>query len=153
MGLSPEVTPVTVRSCSRGVSAALLRGISPGTRVFQGRVQMLPTRDAVRCAGASASSFQPGAPPLAAVDGSPATDWQPVALPARLTVSVRGGLRTLRSAVLRWGRQWPSAPGPNIPPPPAPVITLRVELHAARVEERLDLAAGRHRLGPRVGNG
>ncbi len=94
---------------------------------------MLPTRDAVRCAGASASSFQPGAPPLAAVDGSPATDWQPVALPARLTVSVRGGLRTLRSAVLRWKRQWPSAPGPNIPPPPAPVITLRASSYTLLV--------------------
>ncbi len=28
-------------------------------------------------------------------------------------------------AVLLWGREWPEAPAPNVPPPPAPVLTLR----------------------------
>jgi hypothetical protein len=28
-------------------------------------------------------------------------------------------------ATLVWGQQWPPAPGPNIPPPPGPVTTLR----------------------------
>ncbi|MDQ6819122.1 MAG: discoidin domain-containing protein [Actinomycetota bacterium] len=94
-------------------------------RILTRRPDLLRTADAVRCAGTTASSFQPGASPLAAVDGSPATDWQPATLPARLTVALPAGLRTLRHAMVRWGQQWPPAPGPNIPPPPGPVITLR----------------------------
>ena len=49
------------------------------------RPDLQPTRDLVRCGHASASSSQRGADPLAAVDGSPATGWQPSSLPADLT--------------------------------------------------------------------
>jgi trehalose/maltose hydrolase-like predicted phosphorylase len=89
------------------------------------RPDLTPTRDAVRCDAASATTAQPGAPALAAVDGSPATAWQPTSLPAVLTVQMHAGSEPVRTAILRWGRQWPPAPGPNIPPPPGPVTTLR----------------------------
>ncbi len=84
-----------------------------------------PTADAVRCGAAVASNAQPGAPALAAVDGSPATDWRPAAVPATLTAPVAHGSGRLTTATLRWGRQWPPAPAPNVPPPPGPVTTLR----------------------------
>ncbi len=97
------------------------------------RPDLSPTSDLARCTNATASSAQPGAPALAAVDGSPATDWQPVSLPATLTVPLHGGARALRSATVIWGRQWPPAPGPNIPPPPGPVVTLRPGSYALLV--------------------
>ncbi len=97
------------------------------------RPDLFPTRDAVRCAAASASSAQPGAPALAAVDGSPATDWQPVSLPATLTVPMPGAGASLSSATLRWGRQWPPAPAPNVPPPPGPVTVLRASSYTLQV--------------------
>ena len=66
-----------------------------------------------------------GCPALAAVDGSPATDWQPTQLPATLTAPFAGGVQRVTTATLRWGRQWPGAPGPNVPPPPGPVTVIR----------------------------
>lgn len=98
-----------------------------------GRPDLTPTDDAVRCQAASASSSQVGADPLAAVDGSPATDWQPVSVPATLTSPVRGGSQVLRTARLVWGQQWPPPPGPNIPPPPGPVVTLRPSAYRLQV--------------------
>ncbi len=90
------------------------------------RPDLRPTADVVRCTDASASSSQIGAPPLAAVDGSPATDWQPTALPATLTAPVASsGPVTVSTATVQWGQQWPPSPGPNVPPPPGPVTTLR----------------------------
>ncbi|HKC27229.1 MAG TPA: glycosyl hydrolase family 65 protein [Jatrophihabitans sp.] len=88
------------------------------------RPDLQATGDLVRCAAAQASSAARGAIPLAAVDGSPATDWQPTALPAQLTVPL-GGARSVSHATLMWGRMWPPAPAPNVPPPPGPVQTLR----------------------------
>jgi trehalose/maltose hydrolase-like predicted phosphorylase len=89
------------------------------------RPDLTPTKDEVRCGDASATSSQPGAPALAAVDGSPATDWQPTALPATLVAPLTGGTRTVGSATLEWGRQWPTPPALGVPPPPGPVTTLR----------------------------
>jgi trehalose/maltose hydrolase-like predicted phosphorylase len=88
------------------------------------RPDLRATSDVVRCAPAHASSAARGATALAAVDGSPATDWQPTALPARLTVPLSRA-RTVSHATLIWGRMWPPAPAPNVPPPPGPVRTLR----------------------------
>ncbi|HEY6399038.1 MAG TPA: discoidin domain-containing protein [Solirubrobacteraceae bacterium] len=102
--------------------------------LLSGRPDLQPTSDLVRCANASASSSQPGAPPLAAVDGSPATDWQPASVPAHVVVALRGQ-HTLRRAVVQWGQQWPAAPGPNIPPPPGPVITLRASSYQLQVSQ------------------
>jgi trehalose/maltose hydrolase-like predicted phosphorylase len=88
------------------------------------RPDRTPTTDLVRCQDATASDSAPGAPPLAAVDGSPATDWQPSDLPARLTVPLREPDR-ISTARLTWGHEWPPPPAPNVHPPPGPVITLR----------------------------
>ncbi len=88
------------------------------------RPDTTPTRDVARCAPATASSAQRGTVPLSAVDGSPATDWQPRAVPARLVVPL-DGTRTVAHALVQWGRMWPGAPAPNVPPPPGPVRTIR----------------------------
>jgi hypothetical protein len=77
--------------------------------------------------------LQVGANPLAAVDGSPATDWQPVSVPTTLTSPVQGGSQVVRMARLVWGQQWPPPPGPNIPPPPGPVVTLGPSAYRVQV--------------------
>ena len=73
----------------------------------------------------TASSAQPGAPALAAVDGSPATDWEPTSVNSTLTAPVAGADARIKTVTLRWGQQWPPAPAPNVPPPPGPVTVLR----------------------------
>jgi hypothetical protein len=88
------------------------------------RPDLTPTNDVVRCRPATSSSAQSGADALAAVDGSTSTDWQPAALPAELTVPL-GAAHTVHSATLDWGRVFPPAPAPNVPPPPGPVTVLR----------------------------
>jgi len=97
------------------------------------RPDLTRTADLVRCGRVSVSSYQPGAPGLAAVDGSPATGWQPASLPATLTTSLTHGPQLMRSAVVRWGQQWPAQPQPNVPPAPGPVITLRPTLYTLQV--------------------
>jgi trehalose/maltose hydrolase-like predicted phosphorylase len=109
---------VTVRGVRHRLSAG--HPLTVATR----RPDRTRTADRVRCATARATSSARGAIPLAAVDGSPATDWQPTALPARLTVPVNG-TGTISDATLVWGRMWPPAPAPNVPPPPGPVQTVR----------------------------
>jgi trehalose/maltose hydrolase-like predicted phosphorylase len=88
------------------------------------RPDLTRTTNPLRCAAAHATSSARGAIPLAAVDGSPATDWQPTALPARLTVAMHRPQR-ISTATVTWGRMWPPAPAPNVPPPPGPVRTVR----------------------------
>jgi trehalose/maltose hydrolase-like predicted phosphorylase len=97
------------------------------------RPDLTPTRDAVRCGAATSSSAQPGAPALAAVDGSPATDWQPVSVPAKLTVATQAARRIVGRVVVRWGRLWPAQPRPNVHPPAHPVKTLRPAAYALQV--------------------
>ncbi len=74
----------------------------------------------------------PGRPPLAAVDGSPATDWQPVSLPAMFTTRV-SGTRKVGRATVRWGRLWPLVTKPNVPPAPGPVKTVRASDYQLQV--------------------
>ncbi len=112
---------VTISTASGAHRLATGRTLKVKTR----RPDQTPTADTVRCGAAVASSAQPGAPALAAVDGSPATDWLPVSLPATLTAPVANGSRRLRTVTLLWGRQWPPAPAPNVHPPAGPVTTLR----------------------------
>lgn len=97
------------------------------------RPDLLPTSDALRCGRASASSSQPGAPALAAVDGGPTTAWQPVALPASLTIALPGSVHTISRATLQWGRQWPPVQALNQAPPPGPVVTLRATSYTISV--------------------
>jgi hypothetical protein len=79
-------------------------------------MERTPTTDLVRCQSAQASSNQPGAGPLVAVDGSPATGWRPTQLLASLNVPL-ASQQTISKVTVGWGRQWPPAPGPNVPPP------------------------------------
>jgi trehalose/maltose hydrolase-like predicted phosphorylase len=116
---SGPALPVSTPSSTRDIPAGST--LTLATR----RPDLTPSSDVVRCGRASATTSQPGAPALAAVDGSPATDWQPVSVPASLTVALSQGAKTVRTATLRWGQQWPPAPALNVPPPPGPVITLR----------------------------
>jgi trehalose/maltose hydrolase-like predicted phosphorylase len=110
--------PVTV--------AGMTHTVAPGGTfsVPTRRPDQKPATDLTRCQQASASSAQPGAEPLAAVDGSPATDWQPRQITSSL--AVRLARRTvIRTATLEWGQQWPPPPAPNVHPPSGPVTTLR----------------------------
>jgi hypothetical protein len=119
----PLETGVRLRSLRRGQTLTLVTG----------RPDRSPTTDVVRCGHATATTAEPGTPALAAVDGSPATPWQPVRLPATLTVTLSGGTKTVRTATLHWGRVWPPAPAPNQPPPAGPVTTLRATSYTVAV--------------------
>ena len=95
VAIGPRSTTVTLTG---GAALPLktgdrLRRISTGRMLTVGtrRPDHAVTDDVALCGGARATSSQPGAPALAAVDGSPATDWQPVNLPSTLTLSLRGG--------------------------------------------------------------
>ena len=103
------------------------------------RPDLKGTRDAVRCQTARSSSAQPGAPALAAVDGSAATDWQPVSVPASLTAPTATGHRTIKRVVIQWGRLWPAQVTPNVHPKAGPVRTLRPGAYVLQVSTN-----GRH---------
>ncbi len=137
VSIGPKTTTVTLDSGS-ALPIGTPSGreiVSPGQtlRLATARPDLKHTGDLVRCQNASASSAQPGAPALAAVDGSPATDWQPTSIPATLTVPTASGQQQVSRAVVQWGREWPPAPGPNIPPPPGPVTTLRASSYKLQV--------------------
>jgi trehalose/maltose hydrolase-like predicted phosphorylase len=110
--------PVTVAGGTHTISSG--QTLTIPTR----RPDLIPTTDLARCQAATASSTQAGADPLAAVDGSPATDWQPQQITSSLTVPL-AQTATIRSATLDWGQAYPPPPAPNVPPPPGPVNTLR----------------------------
>jgi trehalose/maltose hydrolase-like predicted phosphorylase len=112
---------------TRVLTPSGLKRLARGHRVRLAtrRPDLIRSSDVVRCGHASATSAQAGAPAQAAIDGSPATEWQPASLPASLTARTPGGPRLIRTATVRWGQQWPPSPGPNIPPPPGPVKTPR----------------------------
>ncbi len=97
------------------------------------RPDLTVSSDLVRCNPVTASNSQPGAPALAAVDGSPATDWEPASVHSTLTARLAGLATPIRTITLRWGRQWPPSPAPNVPPPPRPVIVLRPASYAVLV--------------------
>jgi trehalose/maltose hydrolase-like predicted phosphorylase len=119
----PIKTPAGMRTVRRGHPLTL------ATR----RPDVTTTSDLVRCGHATATSSQPGAPALAAVDGSPATDWEPASVHASLTAPLRPLAAPISAISLRWGRQWPAVPGPNIPPPPGPVVVLRPASYSVQV--------------------
>jgi trehalose/maltose hydrolase-like predicted phosphorylase len=102
------------------------------------RPEATPTSDLVRCDQAKASTAAPGAPALAAVDGSTATPWSPTKLPATLTAPLRRS-SPIGRVVIVWGRQWPPAPAPNVKPPTGPVITRRATVYKIQVS-----TSGRH---------
>jgi len=143
VAIGPKTTSITL---TRGAVMPVTTA-SGRHDVRRGQALVIPTRrpdraattDAVRCAGATASSSRPGAPALAAVDGSPATDWQPLSVPATLTAPLTAGPRVVSSVTIQWGQRWPEPPGPVQPPPPGPPTTLRASGYTVAVS--LD---GRH---------
>lgn len=116
--LGGGVLPVRVGSRTRTLRAGA------SLTVDTDRPDLAPSPDDAMCGAATATSSQPGTPPLAAVDGSTATDWQPSKVPATLTVVLRAPER-IDTATVTWGRSWPRPPALNLPPPPGPVTTLR----------------------------
>jgi hypothetical protein len=116
-------------------TSAGLRVVSAGQvlRISTAGPDLTRSADAVRCQAATATSAEPGVPALAGVDGSVATDWQPVHVPASLTVPVRRGERLVSRATLVWGRLWPEVTKPNVPPAPGPVKTLRPSRYTLQV--------------------
>jgi Glycosyl hydrolase family 65, N-terminal domain/NedA-like, galactose-binding domain len=116
--LSGPALPVTAGSATHTVPPG--GSLTIPTR----RPDREPTADLVRCQPATASSSQLGADPLAAVDGSPATGWQPQQIAASFTVPLRHEA-AVSSATVLWGREWPPQPAPNVHPPPGPVKALR----------------------------
>jgi trehalose/maltose hydrolase-like predicted phosphorylase len=129
IAIGPKTTSVTPVS---GATVPVTTSSGPH-EVGPGQTLTLPTRrpdltaatDAVRCGSVSASSSQPGAPALAAVDGSPATGWQPLSVPATLSVPVAHGPRPISTVTIQWAQQWPEPPIPDQSPPAGPVNTLR----------------------------
>jgi trehalose/maltose hydrolase-like predicted phosphorylase len=118
--------PVTVAGATHTIAAG------QALTVPTGRLDLSHTTDLARCQAATASSAQPGADPLAAVDGSPATDWQAQQVTASLTVPLAKAA-TIRSATLDWGQAYPPPPAPNVPPPPGPVTPLRASSYDLQV--------------------
>jgi trehalose/maltose hydrolase-like predicted phosphorylase len=110
--------PVTVAGVSHTISPG--QTLTIPTR----RPDLSHTTDLARCQAATASSAQPGADALAAVDGSLATGWQPQQITSSLTVPL-AHTAVIRSATVDWGQAWPPPPAPNVHPPPGPVKTLR----------------------------
>ncbi|MGB8881039.1 MAG: discoidin domain-containing protein, partial [Solirubrobacteraceae bacterium] len=52
---------------------------------------------------------------------------------ASLTARLRPLAGQIGAITLRWGGQWPAVPGPNIPPPPGPVVVLRPASYSVEV--------------------
>jgi trehalose/maltose hydrolase-like predicted phosphorylase len=82
-----------VRTPSGPVTVSSGRSLTLPTR----RPDLQPTSDLARCQAASASSYVPGDEPVAAVDGSAATPWEPAE--ARATLTVKLAKRTSVRAV------------------------------------------------------
>jgi trehalose/maltose hydrolase-like predicted phosphorylase len=125
--LSGAPLPLSTPSGARTVS------VGQSVSIPTARPDLTATRDAVRCQTATSSSAQPGAPALATVDGTPATGWQPVSVPASLTAPTAAGHRTIGRVVVQWGRLWPTAPKPNVHPAAGPVKTLRPGAYTLQV--------------------
>jgi trehalose/maltose hydrolase-like predicted phosphorylase len=111
---------------------ATVRTGHPLTISTHGATVSKPDTDPLLCGHAGGSNTAPGAPALAAVDGSSATDWQPATLPATLTAPVTAP-RALSSVTVRWGQAWPPVLKPNVHPKPSPVETLRSRDYAVQV--------------------
>jgi trehalose/maltose hydrolase-like predicted phosphorylase len=139
--IGPRQTTVTLRSgaplpvATRSGNTHKVRPGRPLTMTTR-RPDLTHTADPLRCAAARASSAGPGTPALAAVDGSPATDWAPTSVPATITVPLhtispdKGDKRgPLTSATVRWGQAWQPPPKPNVHPPAKPVEPRRASAY------------------------
>jgi hypothetical protein len=92
-GSLPIQTPAGSQTVSSGGSATI------PTR----RPDLTATSDLARCQSVSASSYVPGDEPVAAVDGSPSTPWEPTAAQATLTVKLAKRTNVKSVTVTRGG--------------------------------------------------
>jgi trehalose/maltose hydrolase-like predicted phosphorylase len=95
--VSGPALPLSVRGQSQTVQPGAT--VSLDTR----RPDDQATTDLARCRPATATSQDPSAPAIAAVDGSPLTSWQPAAEPASLRVDL-GHARSLAELTATWDK-------------------------------------------------
>lgn len=93
--VSGPALPLSVRG--RSVTVRSGGSVSLDTR----RPDQRATADLARCRPATATSEDPSAPAIAAVDGSPLTSWQPAADNASLQVDL-GSVRPLNTLTATW---------------------------------------------------
>ncbi len=108
MHIGPQETSITLNS------GAALPVITPGgaktveagtpVTIPTRRPDLQPTEDLVRCRQITATSSLPGSPPVAAVDGSPATAWTAAEPQAKLTVDLAAPVILGTIKVLRGNR-------------------------------------------------
>jgi trehalose/maltose hydrolase-like predicted phosphorylase len=137
VSVGQRTTTVTLQSgASMSVSTprgTLVLTAGQPLQIPTARPDLRATPDVVRCRPARASNAEPGAPALAAVDGSSATDWQAARLPATITVPFGSTPRRISRVTVVWGRLWPGVKKANVPPAPSPVKTLRASSYTVQV--------------------
>jgi len=105
--IGPNETTITLNSGSpMPVTSASGTGtIASGTPLVlpTRRSDKLPTADLSRCVSVTASSSLPGFPPVAAVDGSPATSWIAASPQAALTIHFASQISVGAIQVIRGG--------------------------------------------------
>lgn len=103
--IGPRETSVTLNSGGAVpvITPGGARTVEPGAPLIipTRRPDLQPTEDLVRCGEITATSSVPGSPPVAAVDGSPATVWTAAEPQAKLTVdlaapTVLGKIKVIR---------------------------------------------------------
>jgi trehalose/maltose hydrolase-like predicted phosphorylase len=109
MHIGPRETRVTLNS------GAPLPVLTPGgTKTVRSgvplilptrRPDLLPTDDVARCRPITATSSLPGLPAVAAVDGSPATSWEPAEPRATLTVKLANVVQLGEIKVMRGSQE------------------------------------------------
>ena len=106
--IGPQETSVTLNS---GAALPLItpggaKTVEPGAPLIlpTRRSDQQPTQDLTRCRQVTATSSIPGSPPVAAVDGSPATAWTAAEPQAKLTVDLATPATLGKIKVLRGNR-------------------------------------------------
>jgi trehalose/maltose hydrolase-like predicted phosphorylase len=111
VSIGPQTTTVSVGAgrALRVVAGGTSRVVPVGETLTlpTRRPDLEPTTDLARCRPATASSSRSGADVLAAVDGSPATAWQPRQVAATLLVALARAA-VIRSVALQWGEHYTS---------------------------------------------
>jgi trehalose/maltose hydrolase-like predicted phosphorylase len=91
LAIGPQSTKVSVSGGSLPIQTPAGNQTVPSggsVTIPTRRPDLTSTSDLARCQSVSASSYVPGDEPVAAVDGSPATPWEPTSSQATLTVKL-----------------------------------------------------------------
>ena len=106
--IGPRETSVTLNSGAAlpVITPGGAKTVEPGAPLIipTRRSDLQPTEDLVRCSQITATSSLPGSPPVAAVDGSPATAWTAAEPQAKLTVDLAAPATLGTIKVLRGNR-------------------------------------------------